>query len=220
MRIDTTRTERPDRDPHVALASPTRRSILAALASEGSPRDALTLSRDLGLHITTVRFHLERLEEVGLVRVKPAAQGRRGRPRLLYSATGHESQDERAQMQLINALAAALSRRASDHGRARSIEAGRRWADKIAPARPESGKGRDVLLEVLTDLGFKPVPDDDGIDLHSCPFREAASNNPQVVCSVHEGLVKRIAGRTNPPGGQLPELFPFVTPTVCRIAHH
>lgn len=220
MRMDTTGTEHHGRDRHVALASPTRRSILAALSSEGSPRDALTLSRDLGLHVTTVRFHLERLEEAGLVRVEPAAEVRRGRPRLLYSVTSYESRDERSQMQLINALTAALGKRTSDDGRARSLEAGRRWADQIAPAQPKPGSNREVLVEVLTDLGFESVPDADGIDLRSCPFREAAKNKPEVVCSIHEGLVKRIAEQTNPPGSQLPELLPFVTPTVCRIAHH
>lgn len=205
---------------HAALASPTRRSILAALGSAGSPRDAHALSSDLGLHVTTVRSHLERLAEAGLVRVAPSAEGRRGRPRLLYSATGHESRDERAQTQLIETLAAALADREGDHGRARSIEAGRRWADTLAPERPETASGRDVLVDVLAGLGFEPVPDDDGIDLHGCPFREAARNNPRVVCSVHEGLVQRITERTSPPGRQLRELLPFVTRTLCRIADH
>lgn len=208
------------KDHHVALASPTRRSILAALSSAGSPRDALSLSSDLGLHVTTVRFHLERLAEAGLVSVEPSAEVRRGRPRLLYRATGHENRAERAQIQLIETLAAALGGRENDHGRARSIEAGRRWADTIAPERPEPGSSRDVLVDVLEDLGFEPVPDHDGIDLHACPFREAARNTPRVVCSVHEGLVQRIAERTDPPGRQLPELVPFLTPTLCRIADH
>lgn len=205
---------------HAALASPTRRSVLAALRSAGSPCDALALSSDLGLHVTTVRFHLERLAGAGLVRVEPSAEGRRGRPRLLYSATGHANRDERARIQLIETLAAALGERESDQGRARSVEAGRRWADTIVLARPEPGGDRTALVDVLTDLGFEPAPDDDGIDLHACPFREAARNDPPVVCSVHQGLVQRITERTDPPGRQAPELLPFVTPTLCRITDH
>lgn len=202
---------------HAAMASPARRSILAAVGSQGSPRDVLDLSRELGLHVTTVRSHLERLAEAGLVRVEPSTEGRRGRPRLLYRATGHENRDERAQVQLIAALAAALAEHEGDHGRALSIEAGRRWADTIVPARPEPASSRDVLVDVLEDLGFEPVADDDGIDLHACPFRGAARENPRVVCSVHEGLVQRITERTSPPGRQVPGLLPFVSASTCRI---
>ncbi len=113
---------------HAALASPTRRSILAALRSAGSPRDAHALSRDLGLHVTTVRFHLERLAGAGLVRVEPSAGGRRGRPRLLYSATGHENRDGRAQIQLIETLAAALGEREGDQHQMEAI-----WVPVGAP---------------------------------------------------------------------------------------
>lgn len=210
---------RTDDDRHMALASPTRRAILALLSSEGT-RDALTLSRDLGLHVTTARFHLEHLEDAGLVRVERAVGKQRGRPRLLYSATRQESSNARAQMQLVSVLAEALGEDAVDHGRARSIEAGRRWADQIMPARPDQGNNPEALLTVLTDLGFEPVSDEAGMDLRSCPFREAASNHPQIICSVHEGLVKRIAERTNPEGIRAPELLPFVTPTECRVAYH
>lgn len=219
MRKDGVAAELPDRDRHVALASPTRRAILALLSSEGT-RDALTLSRNLGLHVTTARFHLEHLEEADLVRVEPAAEKQRGRPRLLYSATKLESSEARAQLQLVNALAEALGEDVSDHGRARSIEAGRRWADQMVPVSLDQGDNPNALVTVLTDLGFKPVTDKRGMDLLSCPFRETASTHPQVVCSVHEGLVKRIAERTNPPGARAPELLPFVTPTQCRIAYH
>ncbi len=209
----------PDQDRHAALASPARRSILALLSAEGT-RDALTLSRDLGLHVTTTRFHLGHLEEAGLVRAEPALEKQRGRPRLFYSATNHESPDARAQTQLLSVLATSLAERASDRGRAHAIEAGRRWADQIMPVILEPDHHRHALVEVLTDLGFEPVSDEGGIDLRSCPFREAASNDPQVVCSVHEGLVQRIAERTNPAGTRAPELLPFVTPTECRIAYH
>lgn len=202
---------------HAALASPVRLSILAALSSAGSPRDALALSRDLELHVTTVRFHLERLAEAGLVRVEPSTESRRGRPRLLYRATGHENRAERAQTQLIETLAAALAAQESDHGRARSIQAGRRWADTIAPAHREAASSREVLVDVLEDLGFEPAPDDEGIDLQACPFRDAARDNPRVICSVHEGLVQRITERTRPPGHQAPALLPFVSASTCRI---
>lgn len=204
---------------HVTLASPTRRSILKLLSSQGM-RDALSLSRDLSLHVTTVRFHLEHLESAGLVRVEPAVEKQRGRPRLIYAATGQESSDARAQTQLVSALAGALGNDASDRGRARSIEAGRRWADQIVPVNLDEGDNPDALVTVLTGLGFDPVTDESGMDLLSCPFREAARNDPQVVCSVHEGLVKRIAERTNPLGARAPELLPFVTPTECRIDYH
>lgn len=81
---------------HAAMASPSRRGVLAAVAAasiDGDGVDAATLAARLDLHVTTVRFHLEQLEAVALVWRVPSAERRRGRPRVLFAA--HETSEQR-----------------------------------------------------------------------------------------------------------------------------
>ena len=81
---------------HAAMASPSRRGVLAAVAAasiDGDGVDAATLAARLDLHVTTVRFHLEQLEAVALVWRVPSAERRRGRPRVLFAA--HETPEQR-----------------------------------------------------------------------------------------------------------------------------
>ncbi|WP_136707238.1 helix-turn-helix domain-containing protein [Agromyces sp. H66] len=208
-------------DVHAVLASSTRRRVLGAVADSGTPIDALTIATQLTLHVTTVRFHLDQLEAARLVRRQVGAEPRRGRPRIRYVATSSPDDDSREQ--LIDVLAAALAERPD--GRARSVEAGRRWADALMPAEGGSGvegagdadaSDVDTLVRVLDGLGFDPlVAGDDVIRLRACPFRDAARDHPQVVCSVHRGLIEQLMQRRG--GDRRTELIPFVEPELCLV---
>ena len=56
-------------DVHAALASPVRQQLLDLLRVSGTPTDAHQLAQNIGLHVTTVRFHLEVLRRAGGNRV-------------------------------------------------------------------------------------------------------------------------------------------------------
>ncbi|GAA4382312.1 helix-turn-helix transcriptional regulator [Agromyces bauzanensis] len=209
-------------DVHAALASRPRRQVLDAIARSAHPVDALTIAAELGLHVTTVRFHLYQLETAHLVRRQVGAEPRRGRPRIRYVATSGPEEDSREQ--LIEVLAAALAERPD--GRARSIEAGHRWADALAPPRPDAepdsdadtgdASGVDTLVRVLDDLGFEPlVAGDDEIRLRACPFRDAARDHPQVVCSVHRGVIEQLLLTRG--SDRRADLLPFVEPELCLV---
>ncbi|HET8779090.1 MAG TPA: transcriptional regulator, partial [Agromyces sp.] len=76
--------------------------------------------------------------------------------------------------------------------------------------------GVETLVQVLDDLGFEPVPvDESTIELRACPFRTSAREHPQVVCSVHRGLVEEILEQRGP--DRHPKLLPFVEPELCLI---
>ncbi len=84
---------------HATLASPTRRGMLAvveAASREGGGVDAATIAVRLDLHVSTVRFHLEQLESVGLVWRVPSVEQRRGRPRVLFAADARPGRREAA----------------------------------------------------------------------------------------------------------------------------
>ena len=78
-----------------ALGDETRYAMYREIASATVPLAAQDLADRLGLHANTVRLHLERLREVGLVDVEAVHRGRVGRPQHRYSlAAGAPGLDE------------------------------------------------------------------------------------------------------------------------------
>src|SRR5205085_11576213 len=67
-----------------ALGDETRYAMYRELVSATVPLSAQDLADRLGLHANTVRLHLERLREAGLVDVEPVHRGNVGRPQHLY----------------------------------------------------------------------------------------------------------------------------------------
>lgn len=66
-----------------ALSSPVRARLLEVLRAEPD-LDAAALAAQLGLHVNTVRTHLNLLDEAGLVEAVVEERDRPGRPKLLY----------------------------------------------------------------------------------------------------------------------------------------
>lgn len=194
---------------HSALASPSRRRVLDALLADPEPMDAATAAARLGLHVTTARFHLDQLIAAGLAHRQAGVEKRRGRPRLLYSPAGPPRDDD-AREQLIQVLAAALDRR--DDTATDSLRAGRSWAEAFDA--PDPNDPVPSLLKILDRLGFDPEPDAEIIRLRACPFRDAARAHPDVVCSVHRGLIDRLLDDTSTQA----RLLPFAEPQLCLIA--
>lgn len=229
---------------HAALASDARRQVLELLMWSDVALDAAAVAAQVGLHVTTVRFHLEQLESAGLIRRAVERAGARGRPRILFSA-GPAAREDEAKHDLSQALAGALAEDA-DGGRARAIRAGEQWSASFAgELRESAGEGVAPLLRILDRLGFDPEvevpvgdladaagpagaePVADGADapgpvdppvvnLLACPFRADARQAPEVICSVHLGLIRGIAETLgHDPEGT--ELRPFVGPELCQV---
>ena len=219
---------------HAALASEPRRRALALLNDSALPLEVGAVATALGLHVTTARFHLEQLEAAGLVERQIARAGQRGRPRVLFSAAVVPVPADQAQRQLTQALAAVIGED-TDGGRARAVRAGERWSAQyeavaVAAATVAGAPAADTasaapvpdlvppLLRVLTEIGFEPdVRADEGtIALPACPFRAEARANPDVVCSVHLGLMKGLARSLGHDATGI-RLQPFVEPNLCLV---
>lgn len=178
--------------------------MLDAVRSHSAGVSANELAEQLGLHVTTVRFHLERLERQGLVAGMTQPTGGRGRPRGIYRAV-HVA-DVRARM--LAALADAVSGDGPAAARARA--AGERWAESLnLDVRDAPG----ALAAVFRQLGFAPEPFGDGLALTACPFIDEAREHPEAVCGVHQGLATGIARRAE----ATVELRPFQA-DVCVLA--
>ncbi len=214
------------------LTSPVRRSIIDALNDqEGAEAaaDGMTaaqLAEVLGLHVTTVRFHLDQLVAAGLVTAEFTKRFGVGRPRKVY-AVAPGSLDEASPHPALQILSELL---ADSFGTdVTPSEAGVRWARQHVPADdtgPAESAGQWLtkvgrMIDVLHDWGYTPdLSTSDGgrtcrIDLVSCPFLELARSNPAVVCGIHRGLITGAMEQLGERQTQI-SLEPFVEPGLCQ----
>jgi predicted ArsR family transcriptional regulator len=180
-----------------ALGDNTRYAIYLELARAPAPLATAQIADTLGLHPNTVRPHLDRMREVGLLDVISDAQGAVGRPQHRYSlaadapALGFEPPAFPVLARMLLRLAASAAVPAGE-----AVEAGREQGAAAAATRTASTCA-EALTQELAALGFDPasVVDDDNatIAFTRCPFRELAEANPELVCSLHRGLVEGFA---------------------------
>lgn len=211
-----------------ALDSPVRRAIHDHLVAHPEGSSAAQLAAILEQHITTTRFHVDRLIQAGLVASFNERGGTAGRPTKRYVAVEPGSGATPYQL-LAEVLMTAVGSDASPE------EAGYQWALRerhrgAAPAGSESvgawlGKVGSVV-DMLDGWGYGADVEVTGggqdvtIGLNECPFRELAEANPQVVCSVHRGLIRGALAAAGEPGVDV-ILDVFVNPDRClaRLKH-
>ena len=232
-------------DPAGALlSSPVRRRILDVLGSSsrlapGSAPDRLgaegltaaQLAKQLSLHVTTVRFHLDQLVAAGLVEASFHKHIGAGRPRKVYARVTRprptvSSQDS---LLLLSSLLTDAFAAQTEHQRPISPdEAGRRWAREHVPveaSEPASTPGQWIAklgraIDVLSDWGYDPELTADGatrdarIELTHCPFRELARQNTDVVCGIHRGLIAGTLSQLGEPDTTV-DLRPFADGHRC-----
>ena len=111
--------------------------------------DAVELASRIGLHVTTVRFHLDALCDEGAIERTRIYRDGVGRPR-----TGYRAVEERLDYRILaEILAMELGETAETRAR-RAQRAGRKWAGRIAGSQDEAIGGQDVTD---TSGGGSPV---------------------------------------------------------------
>ena len=205
-----------------------RAEILTLLRSRSTAVAIAEIAAELGVHVNTVRFHLERLVAAGQVeQVKPALFNP-GRPPLLYSAVrAMEPTGPRHYQLLADVLMSGLA--AEGDATKRALRAGVLWGQQHAAALarpdeadPDGRTGEEAairgLTRVLDDLDFAPeLKHEDGlpvIELRHCPFLDLAGTRSDVVCPVHLGLMRGILQSWQAPV-TVQRLDPFVQPDRC-----
>jgi predicted ArsR family transcriptional regulator len=203
-----------------ALGDNTRYAIYLELARSPLPRSTAQIADVLGLHANTVRPHLERMREVGLLEVRSEAGGGVGRPQHLYSlapdapSLGLEPPPFPMLARVLLEVAHTAGLDASDLGDAGRVQ-GKADADRWS--------GESDVVEALTveqaRLGFDP----EVVDLERgavmafahCPFRELADRHPDLVCALHQGLVEGLVdgiGRA-----EVVRFHPLLDRTPCQV---
>ncbi len=217
--------EDPRLDLLKALGDNTRYAIYLELARSPKPLATADIAETLGLHVNTVRPHLERMREVGLLDVQSDNRGAVGRPQHRYSlATDAPSFGlEPPPFPLLTRMLLRAAA-AAGAGHDEAIDAGREQGR--ADAAPDRGRPcLDVLVAELDRLGFDPVvvSADGGragrerstIAFTHCPFRELAEANPDLVCGLHRGLIEGVIDEIG--GAKLVEFGSLVDSMPCQV---
>ena len=176
-----------------ALAQPTRRRLFALLGELKRAASTDELAARVGLHPNGARFHLERLEQAGLV-ARTRVRQARGRPRDAWAIAADArpaGRPPRAYADLSRWLTRAIDTKSVSP---RGIEgAGRAIGRELAPT--DAPDGAQALATTLAALGFQPTLRDDSSDtmtfcLRNCPYRDAVRENQPLICALHKGITR------------------------------
>jgi predicted ArsR family transcriptional regulator len=202
-----------------ALGDNTRYAIYLELARSTKPLATADVAESLGLHVNTVRPHLERMRDVGLLEVQSDNRGAVGRPQHRYSLAA-DAPSLGLEPPTFALIARMLLRAAGLAGAdaADAVDAGREQGRADA-ARDVGRPCVAALVRELDRLGFDPTLAGDGehttIAFAHCPFRELAEANPNLVCGLHRGLVEGFIETVG--GGDMADFRTLVDRDPCQV---
>ncbi len=206
-----------------ALGDNTRSAIYLELARSPRPLATVDISDALGLHPNTVRPHLERMREAGLLEVEVGGRGDVGRPQHRYSIAPNAPSlgFEPPTMPVLARMALAMAARL--HGGPDDAEAvGRSEGSARAVPYVHAPSTLEALVSDLDRLGFDPMvtdrPDDPDaavVSFAHCPFADLAEVHPDLVCGLHRGLVAGFVAQMG--DAEVREFCTLTSRTPCRV---
>jgi predicted ArsR family transcriptional regulator len=212
----------PSRDVLKALGDNTRYAIYLELARAARPLGTAEIAETLGLHTNTVRPHLDRMREAGLLDVTTDGRGDVGRPQHRFSlaadapSLGLEPPTTPVLAGMVLEVAERLQASAADAFAVGHAE-GTSRADRYA----SFPSALEALVDDLDRLGFDPVvAESDTLDnaivaFANCPFAAYAAHHPDLVCGLHHGLV---AGFVDTMGdAEVAEFCSLAHRTPCQV---
>ena len=195
-----------------ALAEPTRLALYRHVAGAPEPvsREHAAAAVDKPLH--SVKFHLDRLVEEGLLEVEyRRLTGRTGpgagRTSKLYRRAERQvsvSLPERRYDLAGEVLAAAVERSAREGSpiteavkHVARATGSRLAGEQTAARRPSPAASTGSLVGVLRDHGYEPRLVDDDVCLTNCPFDRLAAEHTELVCGMNLALVDGVLAGLN-----------------------
>ncbi|MGV0585944.1 winged-helix domain-containing protein [Mycobacteroides chelonae] len=170
-----------------------RERVLGLLREATQPVGVQHIADSLGIHITTVRFHLRTLEEQGhIVRRGGAAGQRAGRPSLAYAVAPRLDYAD-----VVSLFAVHLGGTAAER-ESRAALVGADLAHRVNVARHRASlPAVDLVVETLGELGFTVQSTlmsfgSVTVQICSCPLAEIASTAPEVVRGIQRGLIQEV----------------------------
>ncbi len=174
-----------------ALGDNTRYAIYLELARSAKPLTTADIAESLALHPNTVRPHLERMRDIGLLDVAVGGRGDVGRPQHRYSiaadapSLGLEPPTMPMLARMVLHMAQRLNASADDAVAVGETEGASRAAP--LPTRPVDARGAGVrprsarLRSVVTDV----AGDDDAavVAFANCPFVRTGRRSIRISCA-------------------------------------
>lgn len=175
-----------------ALGDETRFSIYAWLRDRNTPATIAEVAAFFDLHPNTVRPHLDRLRDAGLVRLDATPQGGVGRPQHRYTAVPAELDltDDGAVDLLVRMLTDLCCRLRVPVELATGV--GRETGIGLVERDGQCAGPLEALAAEMARLGFGPVADGASVVFTCCPFRSLADSYPELVCAMHRGLASGV----------------------------
>jgi predicted ArsR family transcriptional regulator len=190
-----------------ALGEPVRLRLYRYVASQPGPVSREQAAGGIGVAHHVAKFHLDKLEEDGLLEVEYRRPDGRtgpgaGRPAKYYRRAGrdiavslperHYELPARLMAQAIeDSTAAARPVAATLQAAARAT--GRPWgrrAGQLAGRRPGPDQPVAAVCEVLEAEGYEPRTGSEGITLGNCPFAALARDHTDLVCGMNLDLMR------------------------------
>lgn len=170
-----------------------RQRVLELVRSAREPLDAQHLADSLGVHVSTIRFHLNVLEEEGhVVRRGGDREPRAGRPRVTYAAAPRLDYAD-----VVSLFAVHLGGTAAEREQ-RAVLIGADLAHRVGVARARNLPGvADLVSETLAEMGFRVLSTltsfgRTSVQVCSCPLSDIASSAPEVVRGIQQGLIQEV----------------------------
>lgn len=199
-----------------------RAEVLRTLRSTPDGSSIRELAELTGLHENTVRFHLTRLVQEGLVERRPRGAGGVGRPPMVYVPRDEHPPSSQDNYELMARVLArglrAGSQDVEDVAREHGVEWVRAQRGEEDPTPQTFTASLGELDRFLRRAGFAPeVVAGDGqaqVRVHNCPFRAMAEEDRAVPCTVHLGLMQGVLDGSGS-GIRVERLEAFVRPSLC-----
>ncbi|HEY8788765.1 MAG TPA: helix-turn-helix domain-containing protein [Actinopolymorphaceae bacterium] len=204
-----------------------RRDLILTILREASrPLSVAELAGRLGVHVNTVRFHLDALIEAGRVDRALGDVTGPGRPPMVFELRREMDRGGARNYRLIAEMLAGGLSASEDRPAEVAVELGRSWGGFLVEpsARARNNTEEEAvahLLDLLEDLDFRPeqLPAERAtlIGLRNCPFLDLVDNHADVICPIHLGLMQGAMQALAAPV-TVDRLDPFVEPDLC-VAH-
>lgn len=187
-----------------ALGEPIRRRLYRYVVAQPGPVSREAAASGVGVAHHVAKFHLDRLEQDGLLDVeysRPPGRGGpgAGRPAKLYRRASRDiavSLPQRRYELAARVMAEAITmaaRTATPLPAALRAAARATGGDLGERARHAAGEGPDaapgVLSGVLTEHGYEPQVGPEGITMANCPFHSLARDYTTLVCGMNLDLI-------------------------------
>ncbi|HUR48509.1 MAG TPA: helix-turn-helix domain-containing protein [Acidimicrobiales bacterium] len=204
-----------------ALGDNTRYAIYEELVRAATPLSTGEVAAALGLHPNTIRPHLERMRDAGLLTVKVDSRGSVGRPQHRYavSAEAPSLGIEPPSYPLLAGLLANVAA-AETPGADRVASVGARHGRVLAQSAAPSATCSEGLNVALQELGFSPSASSGGnrdttIRFTECPYRRMAESFPDLICQLHRGIVEGYVAEKG--GSAVTEFATLEDRDPCRV---